>query len=82
MSNYDINAIYKSRTALITIARRRPDGTVYRMNYLINDAEEMETPDAIIPIAAEILGDWRQEVSLHPSPEEKPPSPIITFPGA
>jgi len=71
-----------TRSALITVSRKRPDGSLYRMNYLIEEAEEMETPNSIIQVAAEILGDWRQEVSLHPSPEERPPSTIITFPEA
>jgi hypothetical protein len=71
-----------TRSAIITVSRKRPDGSLYRMNYLIEEAEEMETPNSIIQVAAEILGDWRQEVSLHPSPEERPPSTIITFPEA
>jgi len=67
-----------TRSALITVSRKRPDGSLYRMNYLIEEAEEMETPEHIIPIAAEMLADWKEEVAQHPS---EPPSPLITFPG-
>lgn len=66
-----------TKTALITITRRRPDKSVYRMNYLIKEAEDMETPADIVPIAAEMLADWKQEVAQHPS---DPQSPLITFP--
>jgi hypothetical protein len=61
---------------VIRVQRKRPDGTSYDRVYLVRDAEDMDSPEKITALAAEMFGDARTEFEEHPTP---PPS-VIAFP--